>query len=393
MIYLDNAATTQMCISARKTEVGLWDTYGNPASGSSFGVKAKTVLETARGTIADRIGAGFGEVFFTSGATEGNNWAIRGAVEEWNMLHGNRGIAHVITSLTEHHSVLNTVKALEERGQCEVTYLSPDSASGTVSKDDVMLAMRPETALVSVMMVNNETGARNPVEEIGEAVSWYRDCAERHGERCHTLLHVDATQALGKTNVNVKDIRCDMLTGSGHKFHAGKGCGIMYRRMGVWIGSLMYGGGQQFGLRPGTEDPVAAARMAVALDEELEFSRGTGMRDMISKIVIMALDIPGAHINGHPFGNAGIVNVSFDGVSGEALLMALEGKGVVCSSGSACSMGGESHVLKAMGLNKERIDGAVRISAGRLNTPKEITDAMRAVRECVKELRRAGGKE
>lgn len=393
MIYLDNAATTQMCRDARETENDLWDVYGNPASGSSFGVKAKMALETARGSIANRICAGFGEVFFTSGATEGNNWAIRGAVEEWNIMHGDRGLPHVITSMTEHHSVLNTVKALEERGECTATYIAPDSVSGSISKDDIMLAMRPETALVSVMMVNNETGARNPVEEIGAAVSWYRDCTERHGRRCHVLFHVDATQALGKTDVNVKDIRCDMLTGSGHKFHAGKGCGIMYRRMGAWIGNLMYGGGQQFGLRPGTEDPVAAARMAIALDEELDFSRGNGMRDMLSKIIETALEIDGVYINGHPFGNSGIVNLSFNGVSGEALLMALEGKGVVCSSGSACSMGGESHVLQAMGLGKERIDGAVRISVGRMNTMSEVQDAMRILKDCVEELRRAEVKE
>ena len=158
MIYLDNAATTQMCWDAREAENDLWDTYGNPASGSAFGAKAKDALQTARGIIAKRIGAGYGEIFFTSGATEGNNWAIKGAVDAW--IGNNYGkTPHIITSLAEHHSVLNTVKTLEERGICTATYVSPDSYSGEVVVFDIISAMRPETALVSIMCINNETGA------------------------------------------------------------------------------------------------------------------------------------------------------------------------------------------------------------------------------------------
>ena len=387
MIYLDNAATTQMCWDAREVENDLYNTYGNPASGSLFGNKAKDVLETARGSIASRIGAEYGEVFFTSGATEGNNWAIKGAVDAW--VCNNYGkTPHIITSLSEHHSVLNTVKALEERGLCTATYVSPDPYSGEVTVFEIISALRPETALVSIMYINNETGARNDVANIGRLVRWYSKCAQAEGVACHVLFHVDATQALGKIKVDVNEIGCDLLTASGHKFHAGKGCGIMYRRKGTGISNLMEGGGQQFGLRPGTENPVSAARMALALDkEELACIDNGYICECAKAIEEAVLKIEGAYINGRPDPASGIINVSFDGIDGRALLMLLEGKGVVCSAGSACSMGGESHVLRAMRLDEDRIYGAIRISVGRLNTKEEIRQAIHALRICVEELR------
>ena len=387
MIYLDNAATTQMCWDAREVENDLWDTYGNPASGSAFGAKAKDALQKARGIIAKRIGAGYGEIFFTSGATEGNNWAIKGAVDAW--IGNNYGkMPHIITSLAEHHSVLNTVKALEERGICTATYVSPDPYSGEVAVFDIISAMRPETALVSIMCINNETGARNDVANIGRLVRWYRRCAQEEGKACHVLFHADATQALGKTEVNVEEIGCDMLTASGHKFHAGKGCGIMYIRKGTGICNLMEGGGQQLGMRPGTEDTVAAARIAIALEREewacLGDDRISALAEYVSGTV---LKIEGAHINGKPDPASGIVNASFDGIDGKTLLAVLESKGVVCSSGSACSSGGESHVLRAMRLPDERVSGAVRISVGRMNTLEEVRQAMRILRACVEDIR------
>lgn len=391
MIYLDNAATTQMCYDAREIENTLWDTYGNPASSNAFGLEARGVLERARADIAKEIGAGYGEVFFTSGATEGNNWAIRGRIEsgEWRADSNGRAfhLPHVVTTAAEHHSVLNTVRALEERGLCEVTCLPVSGETGAA--ETIIRALELNTVLVSVMLINNETGARNQVERFGKIIREWN--IVKGG--CHVLFHVDATQALGKTDVNVNDIGCDMLTASGHKFHAGKGCGIMYIRSGTKIANLMEGGGQQLGMRPGTEDPVAAARMAVALRQERAFC-GAGLLSGYTKYILDAVrEIPGSCVNGHPCGEAGIVNVSFDGVTGEALLNALEARGVVCSAGSACSMGGESHVLRAMGLSDERIQGAIRISVGRMNHIMQIREAMQILRECVDELRRAEVKE
>lgn len=391
MIYLDNAATTRICWNAREKEDDLWDTYGNPASRSAFGQKARRVIEDARDRIARKIGAGFGEVYFTCGATEGNNWAIRGAVETDmdNAPFTGRPRPHVITVKTEHHSVLNTVKALEERGVCTASYVDADPETGAVRAESVIRALRPETVLVSAMLINNETGARNPVEEIGTAICNYNRLAARRRDARHVLFHTDATQALGKIPVNVDAIRCDMLTASGHKFHAGKGCGIMYLRRGTRISNLMEGGGQQMGLRPGTEDTGAAVRIASALEDEIEWCVDARLiRDMTEYLLVLLYGIEGARINGKPCLESGIVNVSFDGVLGEALLVMLEKKGVVCSSGSACAMGEESHVLAAMGIERERILNAVRISVGRLNRMQEITDAARILKECVRKLRR-----
>lgn len=384
MFYFDNAATTQMCRDARELENELYDTYGNAASPGAFGKKARDVIEAAREDIASEIGAEFGEVFFTSGATEGNNWSLRGAVTAWHPHIS--GIPHVVTTQAEHHSVLNTLKMLEECGLCMVTYVPVDSRSGAVNGDDILDALKQNTVLVSVIMVNNETGARNPVENIGRRIAGHNNRAG-----CHILFHVDATQALGKMKVDVNAIGCDMLTASGHKFHAGKGCGLMYLRKGTTIDNLMEGGGQQLGLRPGTEDTVAAARMALSLRQERDFCRNGGLGEMTGIIESMAMDIAGVHINGWPCAEAGIVNLSFDGVTSSALLRELENRGVVCSSGSACSMGGESHVLKAMGLGDARIGNAIRFSVGRLNNPFEVRAAMRILKECVEDIRNEAG--
>ena len=252
MIYLDNAATTEMCKAAQMAQKNMARVYGNAHSLNRIGAEARDILSNARLEIADRLNAADQDsVFFTSGATEGNNWAIKGTAFYW--LKKNKTKCHVITQKTEHHSVLNPCKWLQEIGLADVTYLDVDG-NGLVNPDDVRRTIRPNTALISLMMVNNETGVKQPVEEIG----WI---ADEH----LIFYHVDATQALGKMEVNVKEIGCNMLTASGHKFHAGKGCGIAYRAFDMPLDNLLHGGEQQLGMRPGTDDVLAAVRMQEAL--------------------------------------------------------------------------------------------------------------------------------
>ena len=242
MIYLDNAATTEMDAEVARIGHETEKMYGNAHALYWEGEKARLAIEDARRRIANEIDANIGDVYFTSGATEGNNWCIAGAVRAWWREHLNARrfsaeIPHIITGLTEHHSVLNVCRALEDEGLCEVTYLPPDE-NGAVRTEDVVRALKENTLLVSLMYINNETGVANPVREIGK---------ELLARGRSALFHVDATQALGKLRVDVYDIYCDMLTGSGHKFHAGKGRGLTYIRTGVKVANLMEGGAQQLG--------------------------------------------------------------------------------------------------------------------------------------------------
>lgn len=413
MIYLDNAATTEMTPEVRAAARMANEVYGNAHALNEEGRKAREKIDKARRDIAFEIGAEDGEVYFTSGATEGNNWCIRGAVEAW-MEGRERGtssvtslrsvppspigegknsdadnspfpnvLPHIITDEAEHHSVLNVVKALVERGLCEATYLPVDEKSGEVRTSDVENAIKDNTILVSVMMVNNETGVLNPVWEIGDILK-ERDI----------LFHVDATQALGKLFIDVNDIGCHMLTASGHKFHAGKGRGITYIRNGAAVANLMEGGAQQLGRRPGTEDVTAAVCMAEALKNERAFCEWGGLSGMTDEMIAGIADIPDARINGEPCAEGGIVSVGFKDVENEALITMLENRGVICSAGSACTAGTaeSSHVLRAMKVPEEYLHGTVRLSAGALNTRDEVRQAMRILKECVEMLREMGGR-
>ena len=419
MIYLDNAATTEKRPEVVQIERILGDVYGNAQALYSLGKDAREVIELARNEIATEIGAKSGEVFFTSGATEGNNWAVKGAV--WgatssgpsdHLPQGGKTIRggtfsryyssemgfvpvgpprpHVVTTEIEHHSVLNTVKALEETGLCGATYISPSQVSGEVSKDDVIKEIRDTTVLVSVMMVNNETGALNPVEKIGRRIAEHNERMriERIHPR-HVLFHVDATQAIGKIKVDVNEIGCDMLTASGHKFHAGKGRGFMYLREGTKIANLMEGGAQQMGLRPGTEDTVGAACLAMGLAMERVSARQQTIHNLTDELMIGLKGIEDMRINGTPCYPCGIVSVGFKGVESEALLQMLEMRGVVCSAGSACATGSveESHVLTAMRVPEEYLRGTIRVSVGAMNTVEEIREAAAIIMECVGKLR------
>ena len=381
MIYLDNAATTEMTPEVRAAARMANEVYGNAHALNAEGRRAREKIDKARSDIAFEIGAEDGEVYFTSGATEGNNWCIRGAVDAWMEKHIVL-LPHIITDEAEHHSVLNVVKVLEERGLCEATYLPVDEKSGEVRASDVENAIKNNTILVSVMMVNNETGVLNPVWEIGDILK------DRN-----ILFHVDATQALGKMAIDVNDIGCHMLTASGHKFHAGKGRGITYIRNGAAVVNLMEGGAQQLGRRPGTEDVTAAVCRAEALKNERAFCEWGGLAGMTDEMIAGIADIPGARINGDVCTESGIVSVGFKGVENEALITMLENRGVICSAGSACTAGTaeSSHVLRAMKVPEEYLHGTVRLSVGALNTRDEIRQAMRVLKECVELLRKMGG--
>lgn len=386
MIYLDNAATTEIDAEVARIGHETEKMYGNAHALYFEGEKARLAIEDARRRIANEIDANIGDVYFTSGATEGNNWCIQGAVRAWWREHLNARsrrfsaeIPHIITGLTEHHSVLNVCRALEDEGLCEVTYLPPDE-NGAVRTEDVVRALKENTLLVSLMYINNETGVANPVREIGK---------ELLARGRSALFHVDATQALGKLRVDVYDIYCDMLTGSGHKFHAGKGRGFAYIRGGVPIANLMEGGAQQWGRRPGTEDTVGAVCIAEALARERDYCGKGGILEKTAKMCGMLLEIPDARRNGNTFLPSGIISVGFKGVESEALLAMLEGKGVICSGGSACTAGTaeSSHVLEAMRVPEEYLKGTIRISIGAKNTDEEITEAGMIIRESVETLR------
>ena len=402
MIYLDNAATTEMLPQVMNVGKAVERIWWN--AGTIYGKQARDVIEDARERIARHIGVGKGEakgsVFFTSGATEGNNWCIKGTVDAWQNKKyatiNNTGEdslipvdelirnPRIVTDLGEHHSVLNPVKDMMERGMCKVSLLSLDRKSGAVSAENVLENLDEDTALVSVMMINNETGVRNPVKEIGEGIRKYN---EAHG--CHVLFHVDATQAVGKMEVDVKKIGCDMLTASGHKFHAGKGRGFVYIDPKADVANMMHGGGQQMGRRPGTEDTVAAACLAEALDYEWESCKNGRLGYMTMKLLAGLSMIEGTHFNGIPCTRSGIVSVWFDCVESEALLALIEKHGIICSAGSACTTGSPepSHVLTAMGAAEGALRGTIRISIGAMNKLNDTEKAVEVIAESVRLLR------
>ena len=404
MIYLDNAATTEMHPRIKRLAQVFDGMYGNAGTLYWEGERARQVIEDARERIARHIGIEKEQarncVFFTSGATEGNNWCIKGAVEawankkseEWRVKSEEGGLRRtskpkIITDLGEHHSVLNVVKALVERGMCTADILSLDPKTGEVDADRILGALTEDTVLVSVMMVNNETGAKNPVEEIGEGIWKFN---QEHG--CHVLFHVDATQAVGKMEVYMPKIHCHMLTASGHKFHAGKGCGFVYIDPYADVENLMEGGGQQMGRRPGTEDTTGAGCLAEALDIQWDTCKTGSIGFMTTKALVLLAQIDGAHFNGVTSPRSGIVSVWFDGVESEAMLALLEKRGVLCSAGSACMTGESepSHVLTAMNAEEGALYGTIRISIGSMNTMEEIEDAMQEVEKCVRFLRDEG---
>lgn len=375
-VYVDNAATTAMsdkAISALNS--CLKDTYGNPSSLHTLGNLAAEKLSAARRDIAQCLGARTDEIYFTSGGTEADNQAIMTAAE----IGKENGKFHIISQKTEHHAVLNTLSKLEKQG-FEITLLDVDS-EGKISAEQVENVIREDTVLVTIMTANNETGTIMPIKEIVEV------CHEK-GVLCHT----DAVQAVGHIYVDVGDTDCDMLSLSAHKFHGAKGVGVLYCKRGITPYTLIEGGGQEHGVRSGTENVGGICAMAEALKEAIDnfdenMVRVSNMRNTLEK---QLLYIPHSQINGSQNNRLpSIVNISFKGIESESLLLMLDNEGICCSAGSACNSESldPSYVLKAMGISDDMAMGAVRFSLSEYNTIDEINYVVQKTTEIVKYLR------
>lgn len=376
MIYLDHAATTKISPAARDAMISALDTYGNPSSVHTLGQQASAELGRARETIARQLGASPREIYFTSGGSEGDNQAILTGAKNGAAA----GKKHIISTAMEHHAVLHTLESLEQQG-FSVTYLKPDS-EGRISPRQLEEAIRPDTALVSVMYVNNETGSVQPIRELA---------AVCHGHEIP--LHTDAVQAVGHIPVDVKADGVDFLTLSAHKFHGPRGIGALYVRRGIRLQSLIDGGGQERGKRAGTENLPGIAGMAAALEEETaQLKKHMDYVEGLRHTLVEGLrEIPHARINESPQHHApGIVNVSFAGVEGESLLLLLDGAGICASAGSACSAGSlePSHVLLSMGIPRDIAQGSLRLSLDHSNTPEEVAETIAQVRAVVERLRK-----
>ena len=375
-IYADNAATTRLSDTAFDAmKPFMLAEYGNASTLYKLGRSAHKAVENARGVFAKGINALPAEIYFTSGGTESDNWAIKGTAHR---LAGS-GKKHIVTDNIEHHAVLHSAKALEREG-FEVTCVSADN-NGLVRAEDVAAAIRPDTVLVSVMFANNELGTIQPVEEIGSIC-----------RSAGVLFHCDAVQAAGILPIDVKAMNIDLLSISAHKFHGPKGVGVMYARRGCAPETYIDGGEQERGHRAGTENVAgivgAAAAFAEAMSERDEKAeRLCAMRDEIQSGL---MKIPGAQVNGGAAPRLpGTLNMSFDGIDGQSLIFELDLKGLAASSGSACASGSvnPSHVLLALGLPYKLAHGSLRLSLGKYNTSDEAEMIVRIVSDTVAELR------
>lgn len=375
MIYADNAATTRISDSVFEKMIPfLREQYGNASSQYSLGVKAKRAIELARQQVAVAIGADSSEITFTSGGSEANSWVLRCITETFRNEQ-----MHIITSAIEHHSILNTCRVLEQNG-AEVTLLPVDNA-GRVSVDGVKAAVKSNTKLVSIMLANNEIGTVQPIAEIGAFL-----------KEKGILFHTDAVQAVGHIPVNVNDLQVDFLTASAHKFNGAKGTGILYKRSGVELLPLVFGGEQERGLRAGTENVAGIVSAGYAIEESVREMANTSKKlgAMIEATVKSIKEkIPSVRINGDAECRLpGTVNLSFDGISGESLMQLLDLKEVCVSTSSACNSGKDepSHVLLALGLTEQQAKSAIRISYGKYNCADEVDAVVNAVWSAYKKI-------
>ena len=380
MIYLDYNATTPLCGAAREAvEPFLSRHYGNPSSVHAAGREARAAVDDARDRLADLLGAKPHELIFTSSGTESNNLAVLGLARA----HADRG-RHLICASTEHHAVLNAFEHLQEQERFEVTFL-PVDREGRIDPDQLSHSIRNDTALVSIMTANNETGVLQPMTELA------RLCQERG-----VLLHSDMVQSFGKTETDLSTSTLAAASFAAHKFYGPKGAGLLYLRSGIPIEPIQFGGAHENQRRPGTENVAAIAGMAAAAefvlaDREQEQKREDRLRDRLWERIFAAC--PDATRNGNPSDClANTLNISFPGLSSETILMALDLEGVCASSGSACMVGSvvASHVLLAMGLAAELAGAAVRFSLGRETTEEEINRAGMIVGRIIDRVRSAG---
>ena len=375
-VYADNAATT--CVSKTALDAMmpyLTEQYGNPSSLYAFAQNSKEALENARKTVADIIGAQPKEIYFTSGGSEADNQAIVSMAKVGAL----KGKKHLISTKFEHHAVLHTLKTLEKEG-FEVTLLDVHE-DGVVRLEDLEAAVREDTALVTIMFANNEIGTVQPIKEIGEF------CRARK-----IPFHTDAVQAAGHMPINVQEMNIDLLSMSGHKFHAPKGVGVLYAKTGMPLFNIIEGGAQERGKRAGTENIPGIVALAAALKESVDNMEANTAKiiPMRDKLFAELSKIPHSKINGSLEHHVpGTVNMCFEGIEGESLLLLLDAKGVCASSGSACTSGSldPSHVLLSLGLPHEVAHGSLRLSIGEYNTMEEIDHIIKVVPEVVSYLR------
>lgn len=375
-IYADNAATT--AVAKRVLDAMLpymTEQFGNPSSIYKLGRDAEKAITEVREKIASAIGCSASEIFFTSGGSEADNWAIRSAA----LRLGAKGKKHIITTNFEHHAVLHTCEFLEKQG-FEVTYLPVDEM-GLITAEQVKNAIREDTALVTIMYANNEIGTIMPIKEIGEV------CREKG-----VWFHTDAVQAVGNVPINVKEQNIDLMSCSGHKIHAQKGIGFLYVKKGIPMTNLIFGGAQERGRRAGTENVPAIMGLGEAVTAACEnipekMERVSKMRD---RLIEGITKIPCSRLNGDPKQRlCGNVNISFLGVEGESLLLLLDANGICASSGSACTSGSldPSHVLLALGLPHEVAHGSMRLTISDETTDEDIDYILETVPKVVERIR------
>ncbi len=372
-VYLDNNATSPLLPEVFEAmRPYFFEQFGNASSIHQQGQQARAAVERARESVADLLNCRAAEIVFTSGGTEGDNLALFGLVKPGD---------HVITSSVEHHAVLNSCKRLEEIG-CRVTYL-PVDGQALVNPDDVRRAIRPQTKLVSIILANNETGVLQPVSEIGKIAA-----------EADVYFHTDAVQAAGKVPIDVKEIGCDLLTITGHKMHGPQGAGALYVRKGALLQPMLYGGRHERSRRAGTENLPGivglgkAAEMARVGFDDGSVAKIVALRDRLQRGIVDQVDQIGVNSGSAPR-VPNTTNIYFDCIEGEAMVIALDLKGLSVSTGAACSSGAvePSHVLTAMGLSADRARASIRFSLGKQNTAADIEFALQLVPEIVTRLR------
>ena len=375
-VYLDNAATTKISDTVLNAMMPyLTEGYGNASSIYSLGRESAIALNKAREQAAKAFGCEQREVYFTSGGSEGDNWAIKGVAR----MMAAKGKKHIITSVFEHHAVLHSLDALKKEG-FEVTYL-PVYSNGIVKVEDLKNAIRDDTALVTIMYANNEIGTIQPIAEIGAV------CKEKG-----VIFHTDAVQAFGNVPINVKEQNIDILSISGHKIHAMKGTGAIYINKSIRLAPYIDGGQQESGKRAGTENIAGIVGLGVAMTDAVEglAAKNEKLKKFQTRIIDALSPIEKSHLNGDRYNRlCNNVNFSFEGCEGEALLLQLDLKGIAASSGSACTSGSldPSHVLLAIGLPHEVAHGSLRISMSDMTTEEDVDALLNVLPDIIKKLR------
>ena len=380
MIYFDNAATTRAADEvAERVRYMLLENFGNPSAQSMMGVRAENELNDARKIMAKSINALPEEIYFTSGGTEDDNWAIFGTAEGYK-----RSGKHIITTSIEHPAVAEPMERLRQKGW-DITVLDVDK-NGYIDLDALRDSIREDTVLVSIILVNNEVGTIQDASAVGKLIK---------EKNPNTLFHADAVQAFGKYPIDVRKMNIDMLSMSGHKIHGPKGVGFFYMKKGLKVRPIIYGGGQERGQRSATENTPGIVGLAKAVELAMENMDASHEKVMEVKRTLaegILRDIPKTHINGPSIEEASpyVLNVSFNGLRSEVLLHALEEKEIYVSAGSACSSKkkGGSHVLRSLGLSEERIEGAIRFSFCRYNTVDEAAACLEILKEKTAFLRK-----